>query len=638
MKDMERETERGQAFTRRAFIIAALQGGMLAVLGGRLAWLQVAQGSRYRTMAENNRINIKMLAPSRGQIVDRFGTVLAANSQNFRAIIIPEQTKDLASALSSLQKLIPLSQRDIQRVIKQAEKSAPFIPLEVRDTLAWDEVATVEVNLPDLPGIAIDEGEIRHYPMSEATAHLIGYVGAVSKADQTGSDPLLSLPGFRIGKTGIEKMYDRDLRGSAGSAEMEINVVGREVRELNNHPPQAGKRVMLTIDAGLQQFVQSRLAKERSASAVIMDARNGAVYALCSHPAFDPNTFTHGISAELWEELLADPGLPLNNKAIGGQYPPGSTFKMVTALAALEEKIISGATTFFCPGHFDFGNNRFHCWKHGGHGYMDVIGALTQSCDTFFYNVATQLNIDTLAAYAARLGLGSKLGLELDEERPGLIPTKNWKMGQFNEPWQPGETIVASIGQGYTLTTPLQLATMTARLVNGGKAVKPWITGFVGDRPGEDSVLPDSGFRKQNIDLILKGMTNVVGSTKGTAYGSRMLDEQYQMGGKTGTAQVRRITKEDRLEGVKNEDLPWKFRHHALFVGFAPVDAPRYACCVVVEHGVGGAIAAAPIAKDILLMAQQRDPAGTTLKPEGSSTSKISSPPRRKPAAVNREG
>ena len=630
MKSMERENERGDLFTRRAFVIAALQGGMLAVLGGRLAWLQVVQGKRYRTMAEANRINIKMLAPSRGQIVDRFGTILASNAQNFRVIIIPEQSGDLAAALSSLQKLIPLSQRDIQRVIKQAEKSASFIPLEVRDNLNWDEVATVEVNLPDLPGLAIDEGEIRQYPLSEATAHLIGYVGVVNKAEQVEDDPLLSLPGFRIGKTGAEKIYDSDLRGNAGSAEMEINVLGREVRELSSHPAQAGKRVMLTIDAGLQLYVQSRLAKEKSSSAIIMDAHSGAVYALASHPAFDPNIFTRGISADKWEELLADPGFPLNNKAIGGQYPPGSTFKMVTALAALEEKIINQNTSYYCPGYFDLGDSRFHCWKHGGHGNVDVVGALTQSCDTFFYNVATQLNIDTLASYAVRLGLGERLGIELEEERPGLIPTKNWKMGQFNEPWQQGETIVASIGQGYMLTTPLQLATMTARLVNGGYAVRPWITGFIGDVPGMDQSWAATGFKAHNIELIRRGMMNVVGSQKGTAYGSRMEDERFQMGGKTGTAQVRRISKEDRLEGVQNQDLPWKFRHHALFVGYAPVNAPRYTCCVVVEHGVGGAIAAAPIAKDILLMAQQRDPAGTSMA-AGGATSPLSAPPPRKP-------
>jgi len=637
MKSMERENERGQDFTRRAFIIGTIQSGILAVLGGRLAWLQIAQGKRYRTMAENNRINIKMLAPSRGQIVDRFGTLLATNEQNFRVIIVPEQTGDIAAALSSLQKLIPLSQRDIQRVIRQAEKSAPFVPLEVRDDLNWEEVASIEVNLPDLPGLSIDEGEIRHYPLGESTAHLVGYAGAVNKAELTENDPLLSLPGFTIGKTGVEKAYDRVLRGVAGTAEMEINVVGREVRELDRNLAQPGKRLMLTIDSGLQQYMQGRLAKEKSATAVIMDVRTGAVYALASHPSFDPNLFTHGISVEQWEKLLANPGLPLNNKAAGGQYPPGSTFKMVTALAALEEKIITRNTTFHCPGHYEFSEERFHCWKRGGHGWMDVSGALMQSCDTFFYNIATQIGIDTLTRYAKRLGLGERLGFELEEERPGLMPTKAWKMGQFSKPWQPGETIIASIGQGYMLTTPLQLATMTARLVNGGLAVKPWMTGFVGDQAGKDGSWEPLGFKKKNIDLIIRGMNSVVTSKKGTAHGSSMEDKKFQMGGKTGTAQVRRISKADRLEGVMNEDLPWKFRHHALFVGYAPISNPRYACCVVVEHGVGGSLAAAPIARDLLLMAQQRDPASSPLNMEGRTASRFPNPPSRKPATASRK-
>jgi penicillin-binding protein 2 len=627
---MEREHERGQTFTRRAFVIAALQGGLLAVLGGRLAWLQVVQGNRYQMLADNNRINIRMLAPSRGQIVDRNGVLLATNAQNFRILMVPEQTDDIAASLSALQKLVPLSQRDIQRVIKQAERSASFVPLEVRDNLEWEEVATVEVNLPDLPGLSIDEGEIRHYPLGDAVAHLTGYVGAVNKAELKPDDPLLSLPGFRIGKTGAEKTFDAALRGTAGTAEMEINVLGREVRELNRNPAKPGERVMLTIDAELQKYVQDRLKQVRSASAAILDAHTGAVYAMVSHPSFDPNMFTRGISADKWEELLADPGLPLNNKAIGGQYPPGSTFKMVTAMAALEEKIVGRNTTFFCPGHFDFGDSRFHCWKRGGHGYVDVVGALTQSCDTYFYNVATQMGIDTLTAYAKRLGLGEKFGFELSEERPGLMPTKAWKMGQFSEPWQPGETIVCSIGQGYLLSTPLQLAVMTARLVNGGKAIKPWLTGFIGDKPGETLDWPETGFKKAHENLILRGMVDVVNSQRGTAYASRMEDEQFQMGGKTGTAQVRRISREDRLEGVQNEDLPWKYRHHALFVGFAPIGNPRYTCCVVVEHGVGGSVAAAPIARDILLMAQQRDPAATKLG-GGKVTSPAAVPPQRKP-------
>ncbi len=624
---MKKDNDRIKSFTRRAFIIGALQTSMLGVLGGRLAWLQVAQGSKYKTLADSNRINLKMIAPSRGKIVDRFETPLAVNDQNFRVLIIPEQTGDMEKALSALQKLVDISQRDIKRVIKQAARQAAFVPIEVKDNLNWEDVARIEVNLPDLPGLSIDEGEIRTYPYGEATAHLVGYVGAVSPSELTG-DPVLSLPGFKIGKTGIEKSYDEGLRGTAGTAEVEVNVVGREVRELNRHPGDAGRKIKLTIDADLQIYTQQRLSEEKSASAVIMDVFTGAVYALSSSPSFDANLFTRGLSAEKWEEMLADPGLPLNNKAVGGQYPPGSTFKMVTALAALEEGKMTRNTTVFCPGHYDYGGDRFHCWKRGGHGTVDVYDALAESCDTFFYKIATEVGIDTLAEYAKKLGLGHKLGFELAEERPGLMPNKAWKMGHFGKSWQPGETIVASIGQGYILSTPLQLATMTARLVNGGYAVNPWVVGYVGDRPGQDSSWPKIGFKQRNLDLIGEGMARVVGHPKGTAQAAQIPDPAFHMGGKTGTAQVMRITKESRNEGVLNSDLPWKYRHHALFVGYAPVGSPRYACAVVVEHGGSGSATAAPIARDLLHKAQQRDPASTPLTPGGMTHVAT---PQRKP-------
>ena len=609
---MERDHERARLFTRRALMIGAGQAGLLALLGGRLAWLEIAQGPRYRMLAENNRVNMRLLAPSRGLIYDRNGVLMAANDQNFRAIVIPEQTGDLKQSLAALQKLIALEPRDIQKALKAADKAPGFAAIEVKDNLDWEDVSRIEVNLPDLPGVSIDVGEIRYYPLGEGTAHLLGYVGSVSKAELTG-DPVLTLPGFRIGKTGLEKTYDLDLRGRAGSSEIEVNVLGREVRELKKNPGTPGVELRLTIDAGLQKFVQERLSRTRSAAAVIMDAHTGAVYAMSSVPAFDPNVFSRGIPADLWEKLLADPGHPLNNKVAGGLYPPGSTFKMVTALAALEERVITPATTAFCPGHYDLGDSRFHCWKAGGHGTVDVIEALTQSCDTFFYKLALDLGVDRLAKYARKLGFGDKLGIELPEERPGLIPDTGWKKSQYNEPWQAGETIVSVIGQGYVQTTPLQLATMTARLVNGGQLVRPWVTGFIGNKPGVDPVWPKLNVKKKNLDLIVRGMERVVNGPRGTAAGSRITEEGLAMGGKTGTAQVRRITRKDRIEGVRNEDLPWHFRHHALFVGFAPVGNPRYVCAVVIEHGGGGAAAAAPVAHDIMLEVQKRNPAASEI-------------------------
>jgi penicillin-binding protein 2 len=618
-----------KTFTRRALLVGTTQLCLLGVLGTRLTWLQVAQGSRYQTLANKNRINIKMLAPSRGLIVDRYGIPLAINDQNFRILIIPEQTKDIETSLSKLQKLIPLSQRDIKRVLKESNKKASFVPIEVKDNLNWDEVAKIEVNLPELPGISIDEGEKRSYPLGPATAHLVGYVSSVSKGDLSEKDPVLKLPGFKVGKTGIEKSLDKDLRGKAGAAEVEVNVAGRPIRELSKNPGIQGKKVKLTIDAELQKSIQKRLSSEKSASAVVMDTQTGALYAIASVPSFEPNQFTTGLSAEAWEELLADPGHPLNNKAIGGQYPPGSTFKMITALAALEAGVVNYKTSVYCTGHYEYGGDKFHCWKKSGHGTVDLVKALEQSCDTYFYKLATDLGIDRIATMARKFGLGEKLKFELSEERPGLIPDKKWKMGYFGNSWKPGETVVASIGQGYIQSTPVQLATMTARLVNGGYAVKPWLVGYVDQNPGLDTSWPKINVKKWHLDLIKRGMNFAVNKEKGTAFKARITDSAMKMGGKTGTAQVRRITMEERLEGIENKDLPWNLRHHALFVGYAPLNKPRYACAVIVEHGGSGSSSAAPIAKDILLMTQKRAPAEHKLLPDGVISNKMIIPPHK---------
>ena len=611
---MIKESRSVRTFTRRAVFVGALQLCVVAVLGGRLAWLQIAQGARYRTLSDKNRINIKMLPPQRGQIVDRFGVPLAVNNQNFRVVVIPEQTDNVEKSLRTLQKLISIDEKKIQKVLGEVKKAAKFMPLEVKDGLSWDEVARVEVNLPDLPGLSIDVGDLRSYPFSEAAAHIVGYVSAPGKADVE-ANPMLTLPGFKIGKTGVEKKFDEEIRGHAGAAEVEVNVVGREVRELNRKESQPGRRVTLTIDGELQRFAHASLSIHQSASAVVMDVHTGAVYALASHPSFDPNVFSRGLSAATWEEMLANPGHPMTNKAIAGQYPPASTFKMITALAGFRTGKITPERTVFCPGHYQFGDTKFHCWKKGGHGTVNVVTALEKSCDTFFYQMSTEIGIDNIAATARELGLGSKLDFELSDERPGLVPDKNWKTGQGGS-WQPGETIVASIGQGYLLATPLQLAVMTSRFVNGGFAVKPWITGYVGDRPGEKAPWPKMDMQDDHIALIKQGMERVVNIQGGTAYSSRIIEPGREMAGKTGTAQVQRITKAQRAAGVKNEDLPWHSRHHGLFVGYAPLANPRYACAVVVEHGVGGAVSAAPIAKDLLLEAQRRDPASAKMQPE----------------------
>ena len=460
---MNKEEEKYKKFSRRAFVVGACQGLLLTVLGGRLAWIQVFEGGKYKILSEKNRINVKMIAPSRGEIVDRFGVPLAINNQNFRVLMIPEQTNDVRKSLEKLASIIDLSEEKIQKIIIKSKKISSFVPLEIEENLNWEEVSKLEVNITDLPGMSINEGEARSYPFGNSTCHIVGYVGSVSEKDLTG-DPILTLPGFRIGKTAIEKSYDTHLRGAAGISEMEVNVRGREIRELQNSGSKVGKRISLTIDAELQRFCQKRLAKHKSASAVIMDADTGAIYAMASHPGFDPNLFTKGITAENWQELLSNPAFPLNNKAVSGQYPPGSTFKMVTAMAALEQGIAKSSTIVNCKGRYEYGSDKFHCWKLSGHGTTTVTSALMKSCDTYFYELSTEVGIDNIANMAMRLGLGQTYDFDLKEERSGLIPTREWKKNFNGKVWRPGETIVSSIGQGYILATPLQLAVMTARL------------------------------------------------------------------------------------------------------------------------------------------------------------------------------
>ncbi len=607
---INKDQDRAGMFTRRAFVLGLMQGTFLTVLGGRLAYLQVIEGSRYQMLSDKNRINLKMLAPMRGQIVDRYGVPLAVNEQNFRVLIIPEQTDDVEKSLRNLQKLVSLDEQDIKLALKKTKGNPSFLPIQIRDQLSWQEVAKIEVNLTDLPGISIDVGELRNYPLGPATAHLVGYVGIVSKSALTG-DRVLTRPGLSTGNTGIETAHDIALRGKAGTSEVEVNVAGREVRAPRNTPIKTAQRITPTIDAELQRFVQHRLDQEKSATAVIMDAQTGALYAMASSPSFDPNMFTRGLPADKWEELLSNPAHPLTNKAVAGQYPPGSTFKMITALAALENNIITRNTSVFCTGHYSYGRDGFHCWNSGGHGRVDLIKSLAESCDVFYYKISTEVGIEKISEMARKLGLGQKTGFELSEENPGLIPDKIWKMGHFGKPWQPGETIVTSIGQGYLQATPLQMATMTARMVNGGYAVKPWLTAR---EPPKDFTWPSMDIKKKNLDLMIRGMNKAVLHPDGTANSSAIPVRNMAMGGKTGTSQVRRITSQERLEGVRNEDLPWKLRHHALFVGFAPVKNPRNACAVVIAHGGSGRATAAPVAREILWEAKKRAPAKSILK------------------------
>ena len=606
---MQRDGDRQKLFTRRTALLAGGKLVLLSTLVGRMYYLQVLESERYATLADENRINIRLLSPPRGRIVDRFGIPVAVNQQNHRVILVPEAASSIEATLGALGAIIDVGEGERRRILREARRRRGFIPITVRENLSWEEVARIEVNAPDLPGVMIDVGQSRHYLHGESVASVLGYVSAVSEEEIDG-DPLLQLPGFRVGKAGIEKIYDRALRGTGGSSQVEVNAVGRVIKEIERQEGQPGTEVTLTLDLELQELA-SRLLADESAAAVVIDVHTGDILAMVSTPAFDPNAFNRGLDAGQWKALISNPRAPLVNKAVAGQYAPGSTFKMVVALAALEKGAITPASRIFCSGSLEVGKAEFHCWTKDGHGEVDLNKGITQSCDVYFYEIARRTGIDRIAAMARRLGLGQALGVDLPGEMAGLIPTRAWKQATIGEPWHLGETLIAGIGQGAILVTPLQLAIMTARVVNGGLAVTPHVTRDIVNRKGtlprDRSGFESLGVSPRHLALVRRGTDGVVNNPMGTARRARIAEPGFEMGGKTGTVQVRRITKAEREQGVrKNEALPWKDRDHALFVGYAPVHAPRYAVAVVVEHGGSGSKMAAPIASDLLLATQWR--------------------------------
>lgn len=608
---MAGNTEKFRVFTRRAVLLGGAKLGLFSLLVGRLYYLQIIEGREYRKMAEDNRINLRVVTPPRGRILDRFGAPLALNDQTFRVVLLPEQVKDLGNLLDKLGLFLKLDEQDRKRIERDMRERNGFNAVLVKDNMSRDQMDVIAVHTPELVGIDIDAGEVRYYPYGEITAHILGYVGVASKKDIDSSDDndndVFSVPGFRIGKNGIEKQYEKHLRGTAGDVELEVNAHGRVVRELVRHDPTPGEDLTLGIDIELQQVMQQRLGKEEGASAVVLDIYTGEILAMASYPSFDPNLFTFGISRDDWDKLNKDIHAPLLNKVVDGVYAPGSTFKPITALAALEAEAVQPSTRVFCPGYYELGGHKFHCWKKGGHGSVNMVEALAGSCDTYFYEIGHRIGIDKIQAMAQRFGLGKKLNIDLPHERGGFVPSRTWKRATRHQEWQQGETLISAIGQGFMLTSPLQLAVAAARIANNGLAVKPRIARKIGENVVKNEQWPSLGFNPDHLKIVREGMFSVVNETIGTAYGARILDKGMEMAGKTGSAQVRRISESEHREGViKNEALPWKERDHALFIGYAPFDEPKYACCVVVEHGGSGAHNAAPIARDILRECQLR--------------------------------
>ncbi|MGK2912631.1 MAG: penicillin-binding protein 2 [Sphingobium sp.] len=589
------EASQSFTFTRRAMVLGGIQGGVGLMLAARMAWISVAENEKYQLLSESNRVNLTLIPPRRGWIVDRNGRPLANNRTDFRVDIIPERLRDAKATVFTLAKLLNLPADEVERIESDIEKASGFQPVQVAESLTYDQFAAVSVRLPELPGVAPTQGFSRFYPAGASVGHLLGYVGAASAKDyQENKNPLLITPGYKLGKDGLEKAFDRELTGKPGAKRVEVTARGKIVRELTTRPDQPGKSVQLTIDAGLQEFAGRRLATQ-SGSVVVIDCRNGDVLAMASMPSFDPNSFSDGISQLEWEMLSQDDHIPLRNKTLKGLYPPGSTVKPMVALSLLEAGI-SPNDSVNCSGAIRVGNTLFHCHKKRGHGGVNMERAIAQSCDIYFYQMAQRVGMDVIADMARRVGMGQKFPLPFPSQSYGTVPDPAWKMKKYKEKWQVYDTVNATIGQGYMLINPIQMAVMAARLASG-KMLMPH---FMMDKKRPEA--PSIGVLPEHLVTIRNAMSAVVNGG-GTGGSARMQIPGVLLAGKTGTAQVRRITMSERAGGVRNNaSLPFKLRDHSLFQGFAPFDNPRYAVACILEHG-GHTIRnqdAAPIASDTL--------------------------------------
>jgi penicillin-binding protein 2 len=584
-------------FSRRALLVGAGQAGLFGLLGWRLHQLQILDSSEYRLLSDENRMMMQLVAPARGAIYDRSGAVIAEDKENLRVLVLPAFCESLSGTLDALSDIVPVSAATRDRVTRAARRQSGYYPVLVSEGLSWRQFGLLNILAPQIPGVRTDRGSYRLYHYSKAMAHVVGYVGMAGK-DEIDEAPVMRLPGFRTGQTGVEKSFDRELRGSPGTIKYEVDVRGRVVRELGSKPSTRGEDLVLTVDHHLQTVALDCINDQRVASIVLMDVVTGGILAMASTPTFDPNAIAFNPDPDLWSELARSKDNPLNNRAIRGQYPPGSTFKVVTALAGLDAGAIDPDETMRCPGGYNLGRKHFRCWKAHGSG-INTHEAIKQSCDTYFYETARRTGIDHLAAVARELGLDRTYDCGLIGQKPGLIPDKAWKRANLFQPWYPGETVIAGIGQGFVLATPLQLAVVAARVATG-RAVLPRLV-----ISGEDQLelWPTLNLDPAHLEIVRNGMFGVVNEPHGTARRSALKIPNVQMAGKTGTSQVVSLRNEHKLSA-------WERETHALFIAFAPAHAPRYAAACVVEHGGGGSHAAAPVVRDVMTEALKRDPAG----------------------------
>lgn len=573
---------------------------ILSALILRLWFLQVVNGTRYRIQSEHNRIHLQKISPFRGMIFDRNEELLVDNRPSYQLYVIPEDIQDRARLLSSLQDLIGLDPGQVSKKLSKAKTRYTFKPILIKKNISRSELAVIETNVFNLPGVMIEVKPQRNYIFGELAAHLIGYLGEISEDQLKKSDHSDNSPGDLIGKYGVEGTWQKYLNGLKGGMQVEVDAAGRKLQIISRKLPTPGQNISLTIDKDLQLLAE-RMLRGKKGAIVAMDPNNGEILAMASSPAFDPNKFISGIDRVEWNRMVSGKNFPLQNRAISGQYSPGSVFKIVVAMAGLEEGVIDPEEEIFCSGSYTLGNRTYRCWKKYGHGYVNFHRALRESCDSYFYRLGKRLGIDKIAHYALMCGLGKKTNFELGSEKQGLIPTSKWKLERWGVPWQPGETISTSIGQSFVLVTPLQMARLISGVFNGGKIYQPKIVKRVGDDNGEvyrfsPNLMGKIDCSPENLEHIKRALVAVVNEPHGT--GSKARVKGVTVAGKTGTAQV--ITLEAEKNISEEGELPEEFRDHAWFVAVAPAYEPKIALAVVIEHGGHGGSAAAPIAGELI--------------------------------------
>jgi len=616
---------KSRLITRRMFILSAAKISVFFALVARLFYLQISENIKYRSLSDKNRLREWKVVPQRGIIEDYFGNKVASNTQVFQLHMMPEDVPNFEVLFFKLSKIIKFDERKKRNLLKRLKKRRPWQPIIISDNLTWAEFSKLNVFLHDLQGIKPIVSVARKYFEDGSTSHLIGYVSDVSQKDLKNSELLrtINTPGLKTGKNGLEKSLNEEIIGFPGLQRFEVNAYGKRIKELKYIQGKAGINYRLTIDQEVQKYA-SEMLKEKSGSVCVMDIYTGDIVASVSSPTFNANEFVHGIREEYWKELIQNKKKPLINKAFAGLYPPGSTIKPIVALSALENDVISPKKIVRCTGSIEMYGQTYHCWKEKGHGYMTLRSAIKQSCDVYFYEVARRLGVDRLSITAKQFGLGKKvLGL-LNEEKSGLVPDTKWKLKHIGKGWVLGETLISGIGQGYFQTTPLQLCLMMSQLANGGYEIKPriiddkyalqtiidaWREEFTyknNDINFNNSKLVKLYKNQENIKFVLDALYGATNEPMGTSYRSRLTQSEYIYAGKTGTSQIRRITAEERELNLKQKDLPYERRDHALFIAFAPYKNPRYAFSVVVEHGGSGSSGAAPIAKRIIKKVLER--------------------------------